>query len=715
VSLVSVLPDIHAHTFFDTTRDEGAKRSYLQLFALCVESSAQLSQLAREFIGQLATHAGCPNVTEEVVRLADEPARYRDYLPLLPSVLNNENLVYTWLLDAFFLLGLCQQKVENPQVVRILGALKPIQFKERFTDVQALLTEQNPKQWLEAAQRSNPYTRGWQNLRRYRALSFESVFADLQKRLNQVVFDNLQVSMDMMKATSKASDFSYFFDSGSEGFFGKLGSGVASQACALGRKTALSSLNGVRKKVQDFISARTGLLSEANRIMNKWSIARIDYTDELGHADFDLDNSAHNEDWYDQYRHYERQVDSTLTAFTDACSDAGDQLGHFAAGNFDVSAVAAKAQKIAERKLREQQEKLTKQSVTIAKYGSEHLFTIAWEQLETPPCDPEHIREIKTDGAVWLVADKDDVLYRSEDLKQWQRLQPHVDEDGRLLSIRKLSVVNGVWIMFAGYSSALYYSHDGRDWKQAMLPDTGGRYDLSMVEEISYFSGLWLWRYTERAEYSYTDKGIIFDSTETSTYYKPVIYSTADLTQPWALWEATPRFPEGVVVESFHALPDAPCLLAYCKYDSFYTRVKKKTNAEPFVSYLIPGKEWKTCTWGGKLSEFYGPFITRMTNRLLSFNGGQLLVSDKGYDWQIQQEDLHIADVFHLEVASLFIANNAKSCYVSQDGEAFSEMVFDEGSWRYLCANDQAALSVYAPNSHETFLRVGRYICLPKG
>lgn len=72
------------------------------------------------------------------------------------------------------------------------------------------------------------------------------------------------------------------------------------------------------------------------------------------------------------------------------------------------------------------QQRLAQQSVTITKDGKEQLFAIEWERVEHPPCDPEQISHIKTDGKIWLVAasiDSNDVFFRSEDGRNWRQIQ----------------------------------------------------------------------------------------------------------------------------------------------------------------------------------------------------------------------------------------------------------------------------------------------------
>ncbi|HGT3447963.1 TPA: hypothetical protein ACM2Z0_006593, partial [Pseudomonas aeruginosa] len=66
VALVSSLPDINAHSFFDTTDDREARHNYLLLFALCIENSGALSRQGREFLELLAHKAGCPQVPGEI-------------------------------------------------------------------------------------------------------------------------------------------------------------------------------------------------------------------------------------------------------------------------------------------------------------------------------------------------------------------------------------------------------------------------------------------------------------------------------------------------------------------------------------------------------------------------------------------------------------------------------------------------------------------------
>lgn len=713
VVLVSSLPDIHAHTFFDTTDDREARHKYLLLFALCIENSGVLNRQGREYLELLAHKAEYPQVPGEIATLADNPRKAQDYLPVLQELLKSDNETYTWLLDAFYLLTLCQQAIEGPHVLRILNALKPAQFKEQFPRMLAVLTEQDEENVLAAAEKLQQQTHGWKNIVRYRELRFEKAFADTSTQLGKISFEAAHLSLDLTKSTMKASDYSYFMESWDDSFLSKVSSKVGGTAYTIGRSSCLSSLNEMRKKISELISGHSSTLNQGNRMLTRWGLPSITFKDESGYADFELDNSATNEDWYDQFSHFERQLDDTLTSFSEACTDIANQLDLFVEGRFDESVVERKAKQRAERLDQQQQEKLAKQSVVIEKDGHDHLFSIEWHQVEHPPCDPEKIQYIKTDGTTWLIVDNDNRFYRSLDREHWHTVRISASEDSPYIS--KLDFVSGMWLAVAGYSEGFYYSRDAQNWKQSHFPDVPG-YEFTRTEEIAYFNGLWLWHFKERKEYSYTEKGLIFDSTKTNSYDRIAIFCTANLDNQWQRWEDTPSLPEGVVVESLQPLPNGNTLLAFCKYDWFYTTSKKKNNAASFVSYYIAGKGWRTCTWASEDDHYDVPLITCMGQKLMCFYSDLVMTSDKnGYEWRLQSQDIRISTCAHLRDVSLFSTRwGRETLYVSQTGETFVELTLEEGTWKQFAANEQGTLSVYSPNNHETFLRSGNYICQPK-
>ncbi|MFJ2478807.1 hypothetical protein ACIOWE_00850 [Pseudomonas sp. NPDC087598] len=707
LSLTSDLPDIQSHSFLDKADDE-ARRTYLRLFALCFDNAASLDGAGQEFLCQLAEHSGCPEVVSQILGIADNPLKEREHLPVLQTLLNDDDKAYTWIIDAFFLLTLCSKKVENPRILRILTVLKPGNFKESLPLVRALLSESDETALVKAAAGLTTLTQGWKNMVRYRALSFEQSWIATEKQLYAASMDAMNMTMDLMTATSKSSDWSSFMESFDDGFLGKMATAASSAAYTIGRKSVLSSLNDMRRKAQDFIATNAPALSAANRVIAQWGLPRIEFENEISWSDYDLDNSAENDDWYHQLDDCERQIDRTLTAFSDACSDADDQLGYFRTGDFDSSVVLARVRKQEEREQQKLREALEKQSVTFEHDGKRHLFAIDWHDMQNPPCDPEEIRHIKTDGKVWLIVDNDEQFYRSEDGEKWQPVKPNVDDEH--IWIRRLDVIDGTWVLMVG-SEGFYYSRDALNWERSRYPDVSDNYAFSATEDLVFFNGQWLWRFTERTEFEYTDKGFLFDSTKTSNYDKPAFFCAEEPGAAWERWEDRLHLSEGEEVEYLRAIPGTACLLAFCKYRSFYTTVKKKTNTSSSVMYYVQGKGWRNCTWPEDDLSFHDPVVTAMGGTLMCFSWGNLLTSQKGYDWKRQSDALNVETCYHLKDLSLFPShNNHQRIHVSHDGQAFNEIMLEDGTWKYFTANDQRALCVYAPDSHETYLRVGTYV-----
>lgn len=713
VALVSELPDIHAHTFFDTTDDREARHNYLLLFALCIENSASLNRLGRDFLELLAQKAGCTQVPGEIATLADNPRKAQDYLPVLQDLLKGDDKIYAWLLDAFYLLTLCQKSIEGPHVLRILNALKPAQFKEQLPHTLVMITEQDEEKVLAAAEKLQQMTQGWKNIVRYRELRFEKAFADAKTTLKRISFDANDLSLDLSTTTMKAYDYSVFIEGWDDSFLSKFSTKASEAVYSIGRSSCLSSLNEMRKKIRNFISGNSIHLNHGNSILSRWNLPEITFKDESGYADFELDNSVTNEDWHNQFSHFESQLNRTLSAFSDACSDIAKQLGLFSEGRFDESVIERKEKQRAEWHDQEQQKKLAKKSVTLKKDGRDHLFSIEWNQVKYPPCDPEEIKYIKTDGVTWLIVDDKNRIYRSLDREHWHTVRLSISEDTPY--VRNLNFVGGVWIAMSGSRDGFYYSLDAQNWKQAHYPDVP-YYEFTHTEEISHFNGFWLWRFKERKEYSYTEKGLIFDSTKTNSYEKIVVFCAANLDDQWQRWEDTPDFSEGIEVESLQPLPDGNTLLAFCKYDWIYTKSKKKNNTASFVKYYVAGKGWRTCTWASQDDHYEKPLITRMGQTLMCFYSNRVMASDaKGYEWKLQTEGIRIDACARLQEVSLFTTRGGREAvYISQTGETFSELVFEEGTWKHFAANEQGTLSVYSPNRHETFLRSGNYIYQPK-
>jgi hypothetical protein len=159
VPLVSSLPDINAHTFFDGEHSAESKQRYLLSFALCVGSSASLTPPALEFVSLLCAKADHVDVQRDLIRLVDNPRKLNEYQPALQALLDDEDKKLTWLLDVFFLLSLTEEPIESPHVKAVLDVLKPARLRDLLPSLVALVHENNGSRVLEAALALAPSTR----------------------------------------------------------------------------------------------------------------------------------------------------------------------------------------------------------------------------------------------------------------------------------------------------------------------------------------------------------------------------------------------------------------------------------------------------------------------------------------------------------------------------------------------------------------------------
>ncbi len=729
VKLVSTLADIAAHTYFDSAATQQSKRDYVLLFALCMDGSAAFKTLGAEFIELCGEKLGLAQLRDEVLRLADHPRKLAEYLPVMQALLADDDLKYTWLLDAFHLLTLAGQPIENPQMRVILGALKPAQLKESLPYVMTLNGDEDPAQVLAAAGKLAAHTQGWKNIIRYRALNFRPCFAETMRELTMASVQMMKLQLELTTVYSKGMEHAHYF-SMADSMLSRITDSAAALFCSQGRRSALSDLNDLRKKSEEFISEHGGALMRANWTFSRWKMPNVEYKNSLGHSDYELDNSTDNEDWSSQFERCYRAVEDALNAFSSACSDADRQLELYASGDFDRSVMDIKAQQRREQLLREKQKRLEKQSVTIVKDGKPHLFTIEWQQVDHPPCALDDIQAIKTNGKVWLALAKvgsDELLYRSEDGVQWRQVS--LDRPEFKTWIERIEVVDGVWIirnraLTKGTRPAgIYYSDDALTWRHAFIPEVDQTSGKSLLDghmvygNIFYFRGMWLWMVEQYQRYTYIEKGFFSDTTKTGTYAKTIIFRAPSLDGAWQRWEHTPTFPAGVETKNISPLPNGTALLAFCKYDSSYLRDKKKPEEPPFTMYFGARDEWQSCRWGGDIRYLIrNPVFVKSTSGFTCYLDGEVLASASGYDWALQDVNLHMDDCFVLDGVQLFASrNNHSTLYVTQDGRQFDALTLEDGSWSHIVANDQGALGVYQINSYEkSVLRIGRYVYLEK-
>ncbi|WP_417522003.1 hypothetical protein [Marinobacter sp.] len=726
ITLISSLPTIEKHTLLDSEDTKDFSQTYLSLLALCFESSNSVNNLVCEFVAQLAEKTGTPEPLNEFKKLADNSNIDNYYRDVLLNLLDDDNKKYTWLIDTFFLSSIAYGKIERAEIKVLLGILKPAQLENLLPHMLQITNGNDPDQILKSIIKLYPYTDSWKNIIHYRQINFDQYFSEALDQLLIVNARTARLNIEASNVSNKGYEYSYFFRPPDEGFLSKLGNKATEGAFFLGRRTAVSSLNELCDKVTKHISENYFALAEANSLISPWDIPCCEFVDIALPNDFELDNSGENEEWGDQFANYYRQIQNKLDDFDDACNLAFDQLVLFSKGNFDQSVIKIREQARAESQKQKQQKGLKKQSAVFIKEGKEHFLHIDWQKIENPPCSPEQIRRIKTDGKVWLLfadIESDEVLYQSENGLNWKKIK--IDEAKYQVVIKNIMVENGIWILTnkalhkntreEGY----YYSHDAVSWKYNSAPESSNNAQLSLNEgrlsygRIFHFNGFWLWEINQLKSYSYVEKGMFSKSNKTDSYKNTIYFCAETLDGPWERWDNTPEFPEGVTIQATHSLPRKNALLAFCEVDESYRRNKKKPEKPPFVMYYGSRGRWQECTWpetNTYINHSQLIFFTESNGAVACINPNELFSSENGYSWSQKEIALSADEYFPLKDFGLLTNNENSTLYVSQDTNQFNELRLDEGKWQHLTANNEAILGVYCVNNYEEVeLRIGRY------
>ena len=123
-------------------------------------------------------------------------------------------------------------------------------------------------------------------------------------------------------------------------------------------------------------------------------------------------------------------------------------------------------------------------------------------------------------------------------------------------------------LFFIHYYSQLY-SADGKSWAKVNQASAG------RTDRLLRYKDRWLQVMTHFSDYSYTEKGILWDSTKNSICYTTALYLSKSLEGPWELLAS---FPKGMYIEccdeSNNIFIDNDDIYMFAGYDNSYERDK---------------------------------------------------------------------------------------------------------------------------------------------
>ncbi|MHA3098329.1 hypothetical protein [Acinetobacter brisouii] len=536
----------------------------------------------------------------------------------------------------------------------------------------------------------------------------DTSFDELISKLNSTSVDSTTLLLKNFNIAIKSNDYAYYYDDSDfdTGFFSKVRSSVSGSATSFGRSSCTSDLNNYKKEVRDFISNHTNNLYEANKIIEAHKIEKIEFKDNIDYSNVELDTSATNENWHDQFIYINDNIENTLNSFLQACEYAVQQLELFRKNQYDKSIVQIKKQA---KKAEEKQRELEKQNKKAVTLNNCKKVYINWKKLDNLPCHSEDIRFIENINGKWLLIDDNSNFYVSDNAEIWDSVKIACIEKNSYIS--KIKVIDNTCIVFNnGFEeNGFIYSSDGINWKKGSVPD-GVNYSSGIypTENIIKFKDRWLWICTKQTEYCYIEKGFFSDSVKTSDYKKSIVMCSSSLNGEWKEWENSPYLDEGLEINSLIVLPELNIPILLAQYDYIYTSNKKKVDAKPNALYLSNSQKWRLCTWN--INSIQSNILFDKVNNLYfcQVGYGESFQSKNGFEWTKLDIDFSIDKILKLQDFNIFISSS--TLYISTDINEFKEMILEDGSWQNFSLNGEKILAVYAPSRHEEYLMLGNFI-----
>ena len=266
-----------------------------------------------------------------------------------------------------------------------------------------------------------------------------------------------------------------------------------------------------------------------------------------------------------------------LTKKVRALKALSTQLEMYENGNFTENAMA----------LDEGQNGMA-QEVAISENGTSRKLSVELKKLEHAPFDHSNIKAIEFFDGNWYAMIDEKGIWRSADGENWQNSGL---PSGFSLWHANMCTAGDALIAWNG-TEMLVRKADRNEWFKVNAPVSGWSKNIAFIYKVK---DEWIIQTSERTEYTYTSKGVIWDSKETSSYNAAAFYKCADLAEN-ANWTRIGGFDtkDGIGIQ-----PGCVCFVddgavALADKDALYCRLKEsRRNAGSCFIYALKGNGWK--------------------------------------------------------------------------------------------------------------------------
>lgn len=699
-TLYANLREMSTHPLLEANAQEETRKLYIQGFALLAAGN-NFCEEQYNYLRSLTNVLKCASALENLDQLCTSPQKFQ--VRKWVEALNSDSFKYSWLLDGTMVL--CQLSEISKNIVKTdvleegAKSLRIMQPKEFIGHAVDLCLNESALELFKDIAAINDKTHGWEHILEYRNLNLDGAFEEEIDELNSL--DSSLVDLNF-KSTSLITDIDFNvlsycdmseFD---EGFLEKMRSKAERTLVESGRSSASKKLKEYYDEVDSFIRSNISKYRKANSILDIFGIEQISVKNTM--VDPELNNSASNEDWYDDYSGFMNKISNTLESYSDAAETLVEQLALFEKGQYHTSIIDRKKAEKVEKEKQEEAEREARKFVNISTAQGEYRVGMSWTKVEDVPFPLDDIDEVGYAGGNWLIMAKEP--YYLDNAQKW-----HKASELSLTSVRKIFQCNE-FIILTSYSDGTWISKDCKNWKKIELPT-----DDSILSVVYYKRNYVLFA-KERETYTYTEKGIIFDSKEEGSYDSTIVWKSSSLDGDWEKWNDASYTYTGMSLKSNIACNDNVMIGSFA-YDFCYQSNMKKSSDNACVAYFTNSR-WKDATWPEDIG-IGGAFYFLNNHGIFINTYNPVVLSENGYEWKevegtkVYEEGGICGDVFITK------PDSDGQSVISLDGLSVSQLtVSEKGDWNKFAYGHRMVLGVYKKSKHESDLLIGELKIIPQ-
>ncbi len=525
---------ISSHPFLATNPSDADKKTYLESLALVYATVGYND--GSVYLKAISSLFGQEESMNRIEWLSRYPAQIKPMIPEMIKMLSSDSRKFAWCVDAIYL-GL--EKGGKDPTGRLNGSIAQIcKFLKIKDDVTKRLLAGAEK--LAIAQNAGEFVDAMKSL---------SDLTDSWKPILEVKGLSLKGAF----ATQRESLAAFIKEMGSPGLIaGELFSPVP-VLCEMSKT-----------KCNDIIERIKSTTSEMRPIFAAFNMD-VSRCDSLLNQNLPWNKNSANR--------YFAMLRQTLDAISKQLEmyENGDFTGNELVDSIERDEVA--------------------QEVVVPGNGAPRRLSFEFRKLEHAPFDHSNITAIEFFDDNWYAMIKDKGVWSSADGETWQ----NVVLPNEISLWRAHMVVAGDALIVWDITKIFVRRLNKREWLKLNSPCEGWGKEAVFIYKVN--DG-WVLQSSERTEYKYTEKGVLWDSQKTSTYDATAFYKCTDLSEN-TTWTKIGDFStsDGFCIHPGCAVFVDDGVVALADRNGFYCMVRHEGNAGSCFRYSLKGSDWKTADY----------------------------------------------------------------------------------------------------------------------